>query len=246
MVGVCLALAVTTSAVILFAWNADLTFYADDWELLVRRQGWGAGYFLAPFHEHVVLGPALAFKLLLAPFGMDSALPFYVASLSVFLLSAVLLFVHVRRPIGDALALASAVLILFLGAAFEDLMFAFQLGYFVSIAAGIGMLIALDREDEWGDCAGCALLAVSLVFPSLGIAFAAGALVDLALGRRPRSGRAYVALAPMALYAAWWLGWGHTAQHHVSLHNLLGTPKFVFDSAAAGVTSLLGLATGDG
>ena len=108
------------------------------------------------------------------------------------------------------------------------------------------MLIALDREDERGDRIACALLVVSLAFSSVGLAFAAGALADLALGRRPRGRRAYVALLPVALYGLWWIGWGHTAVSHLSFHNLVTTPRFVFRAAGAGVTSLLGLATGDG
>jgi hypothetical protein len=242
----CLAVAVAVSGVVLLGLDRQLTFYADDWVLLVKRQGSGLDYFLHPFHEQLVIGPAVVFKLLQSTFGMDSAMPFYVTSISLFLLSAVLLFVYVRRRVGDWLALAAAILILFLGAAFEDLFFAFQVGFFASVAAGMGMLIALDREDGWGDRVACALLVVSLAFSSLGIAFAAGALADLAFGRRSRAGRAYVGLLPLALYAAWWLGWGHDAQHHLSFDNVLGTPKFAFDSAAAGVTSLLGLATGDG
>jgi hypothetical protein len=234
------------SAVVVLGLDGRLTFYADDWVLLVKRQGSGVDYFLKPFHEQLVVGPAIVFKLVQATFGMDSAQPFYVVSTSVFLLSAVLLFAYVRRRVGDWLALAAAVLILFLGAAFEDLFFAFQIGYFASVAAGIGMLIALDREDEWGDRIACSLLVVSLAFSSLGIAFAAGALADLVFGRRPRTRRAFVALLPLAVYAYWWLGWGHEAQHYLTFHNLLDTPKFVFDSAGAGVTSLLGLATGDG
>jgi hypothetical protein len=242
----CLAAAVGASAVLLLNLDRQLTFYADDWVLLVKRQGSGLDYFLHPFHGQLVIGPAIVFKLIQTTLGMDSAVPFYVASISAFLLSAVLLFAYVRKRVGDWLGLAAAILVLFLGAAFEDLFFAFQLGFFVSVAAGIGMLIALDREDPWGDRVGCALLAVSLAFSSLGIAFAAGALVDLALGRRRRADRVYVALFPLALYALWWLGWGHDAESHLSLDNLKGTPRFAFDSAAAGLTSLLGLATGDG
>ncbi len=242
----CLAAAVGASAVLLLNLDRQLTFYADDWVLLVKRQGSGLDYFLHPFHGQLVIGPAIVFKLIQTTLGMDSPVPFYVASISAFLLSAVLLFAYVRKRVGDWLGLAAAILLLFLGAAFEDLFFAFQLGFFVSVAAGIAMLIALDREDRWGDRVACALLAVSLAFSSLGIAFAAGALVDLALGRRPRADRVYVALFPLALYAFWWLGWGHDAESHLSLDNLTGTPRFAFDSAAAGLTSLLGLATGDG
>ena len=241
-----LALAVAVSGVWLLSLDSHLTFIADDWELLVRRQGSGAAYFLDSFHGNILVGPALAYKLLLALFGMGSATPFFAVSIALFLTSAVLLFVYLRRRVGDWLALIAAVLLLFLGAAFEDLLWVFQIGYFSSVAAGLGMLIALDRGDERGDRVACALLVVSLAFSSVGLAFAAGALADLAFGRRPWRPRAYVALLPAALCGLWWLGWGLGGESHVGLHNLVRTPKFVFDSASAGIVSLLGLASNDG
>jgi hypothetical protein len=238
------------AAIASFAWilsvDSHLTFIADDWMLLVKRQGWGASYFLEPFHGNVVLAPALVYKLMREIFGMGSATPYYALSIATFVGSAALLFVYLRRRVDDWLALCGAVLILFLGAAFEDLLFAFQVGYYGSVAAGLGMLIALDREDDRGDRVACVLLGVSLFFSSVGLAFAVGALVDLFLGRRPRGARAFIALAPIGLYALWWLGWGHTAQNHLSLHNVLTGPQYVFKAAGAGITSLLGLATGDG
>jgi hypothetical protein len=242
----CLAIAVAASGVLLIVLDSQLTFIADDWMPLVKRQGWSVDYFLHPFHGNLVVGQALTYKLLQSLFGMGSATPYYCAAITAFLASAVLLFVYLRIRVGDCLALFAAILILFLGAAFEDLLFAFQVGYFASVAAGLGMLIALDREDDRGDRIACALLVVSLAFSSVGLAFAVGALVDLVLGRRPRVPRAYVALLPLVLYGLWWAGWGHSAQNHVSFHNLVTTPKFVFKAAAAGITSLLGLATGDG
>lgn len=241
-----LAVAAVVSAIVLIALDSQLTFIADDWMLLVKRQGWSAEYFLHPFHGNIVAAPALIYKLTREVFGMSSATPYYCIAITAFLASAVLLFVYLRRRVGDWLALLGAILILFLGAAFEDLLFAFQIGYFAAVAAGLGMLIALDREDDRGDGFACVLLIVSLAFSSIGIAFAAGALVDVALGRRPRARRIYVALLPISLYILWWAGWGHLAENHVSVHNVLTTPEFVFDAAAAGITSLLGLATGDG
>ncbi len=241
-----LALAVAASAIWLIGLDSHLTFIADDWILLVKRWGSGAAVFLYPFHGSIVLAPAILYRLMRAIFGMGSALPYYVLSVSVFLASGVLLFVYLRRRLGDWLALLAAVLILFLGAAFEDLLFAFQFGFFASVTAGLGMLIALDRGDRRGDRIACALLVISLSLSSLGLAFAVGALADLALCRRPRAKRAYVALLPLALYGLWWIGWGHLAQNHVSLHNLEHLPSYVFDSAGAGITSLLGLASNDG
>ncbi|MEK6277043.1 MAG: hypothetical protein AABM29_03410 [Actinomycetota bacterium] len=242
----CLAVAVVVSAVILLRLQTNLTFVTDDWELLVNRPGSSIGVFLDPYHEHIVIATAVVYKLLLATFGMDSALPFYVVSTFAFLLSGVLLFVYLRPRIGDWPALLAALLILFLGDAFEDLLWPFQIGYFGSVAAGLGMLIALDRDDKQGDLYACGLLAVSMSFSSVGLIFAVGALVDLALSRRPRAERAYVALLPLALYALWWLGWGHNADSHLSLHNLANMPEYFINAAAAGITGLLGLATGDG
>lgn len=193
-----------------------------------------------------MVGPALVYKLLQGIFGMSSAMPFYVFSISLFLASAVLLFAYLRSRVGDWLALLAAVSILFLGAAFEDLLWAFQLGYFASAAAGLGMLLAFDREDERGDWAACGLLVVSVAFSSLGLVFLVGAIADLILGRQPRSRRLFVVLLPTALFAIWWLIWGHDAESHLSGGNVSGLLGYVYDSAAAGVVSLLGLATNDG
>ena len=52
------------------------------------------------------------------------------------------------------------------------------------------------------------------------VPFALGALVYVLAGRRPWRARLYVPLAPLTLYAVWWLGWGHTANSSFSLHNL--------------------------
>lgn len=238
-------IAAAASAVLLMVWVSHLTFIADDWELLVGRPGWSPKVFLDPFNGNIVLGPAIVFKLLQAVFGMRSALPFYVISIPLSVVSAVLLFIWLRRRVGDWLALLGTVSILFLGAAFEDFLWAFQMGYFGSMAAGLGMLVALDRDDKRGDRIACALLTVSLAFSSLGIVFAAGALVSVALGRRPRRSRAYVGLVPAALFGLWWAGWGR-AQSYASLHNLEHLPRYAFEAAAAGITSLLGLASKSG
>jgi hypothetical protein len=155
----------------------------------------------------------------------------------------VLLFIYLRRRVGDWAALLGMSLILFLGAAWRDLLWSFQVGFSGSVAAGLGMLLALDRDDRDGDRLACGLLVVSFTFSSLGLAFAAGAVVDLILSRRPRAGRLYVALVPLALFGGWWFGWGHTAESYVSLHNLATAPEYVFDAVSQAIASLLGLAT---
>jgi hypothetical protein len=235
-----LALALVTSGALLLSYASNLTFVGDGWELLAGRPDWAAGTFFRPFNEHPIMLVALVYKVLLALFGMDSALPYYLVSISLFLGSAVLLFVYMRRRVGNWGALAGAILILFMGAAYEDLLWEFQMCFFCSMAAGLGALLALDREDDLGDGAACLLLVVANASSSLGIPFILAIAAKLALGPKPLWRRAYVVVVPLALYAIWWLSTGHSAGHRIGPGDIPDLPGYVFDAAAAGIASLLG------
>jgi hypothetical protein len=230
----------------LLSLDSHLTFIADDWDFLVRRQGSSLGVVLEPFNGNTAIGPALFFKLWLALFGLGSATPYYVAAIALYLASCILVFVYVRRRAGEALALIAAVAILFLGAAFEVLLWISPINFVGSMVAGLGMLLALDRDDQRGDRIATGLLVVSIAFSSLGLAFGVGAAVDLILSRRPAGRRIYLVLLPACLYALWWVGWGHNGQSYVSLQNIEHLPVFLFDSGGAAFTSMFGLASNDG
>ena len=241
-----LALAVIGSAVFILGLTSKITFITDEWDLLLLRPGWGFGQLLDPFHEHTVIAPALIYKVFQPVFGMDSARPYQLAATGTFLLSCVLFFVYVRRRVGDWAALIMTALILFLGGAFEDLLWTFQIGYFGSLAAGLGALIALDRDDRRGDLWASALLIVSVSFSSVGIPFIAGAVAEWLLNPRERKRRLLVMGAPVAFYAFWWLGWGSQAESELSLSNIPDLPSYLFTAISAGFTTIAGLATGDG
>lgn len=234
-----LVVAIAASLVYLLGVDSHLSFIADDWEALARRPGWSPGTLLAPFNQNLLLGVLLVYKALLAVFGMSSAMPYFVASMTFFALAATLLFIYLRSRVGNWAALILVLPVLFLGGASEDLLWAFQMGFFASIAAGLGMLIALDREDARGDRIASLLLFVSLAFASIGIAFAAAAATKVLLGPRRRRRLLWVAL-PIAAYGLWWLGWGRDQPSNLSLHNLVHLAGYVFDSAGAGVAVLLG------
>ena len=227
--------------VLLLALGSRLTFLTDDWAFLIFRRGFGADQVLDPHNEHIAVIPVLIYKAVLGTFGMTSQQPFRVVSTPVFLTSVVLLFVWLRRRVGDWLALAGVLPILFLGSSGEVVLWPFpQIGFCGPMAAGIGAFLALERSDRRGDIAACALLALAVLWGSLGLAFIAGALVHVAWDRA-RWQRAFVVAVPLGLYALWWLGWGHQAESHLSLHNLLVSPLYVFDGLASGVASLLAL-----
>jgi hypothetical protein len=236
------ALAAATAMTLVL--TSGMTFMGDTWDFLIDRRGFTVDALLEPHNEHLVVIPALIEQLLLRLFGMTSATPEYVL-LAIFLaVTALLLYVYVRRRVGPWLALFAAVLVLCFGPAWEALLWPFEITFVGPILFGLAMLLALEREDRRGDIAACVFLTLALGFSGLGIPFVAAAVVAVLQGRRETwFRRAYIVAIPVTLYAAWYLGWGHDAETHMSIRNLLASPRFVADAMAVAVGSTFGLGT---
>ena len=235
-----LAAGLTVSAVLISVWQSKLTFAFDDWDFLLGRLGSSADVFLVPHHEHISIAPVVIYKTLLSVFGLSSPRPFQVVSVCLFLAVLVVVFVYLRRRVGGWLALAGVLPMLFFGPAWDNVMWSFQIGFTGSLAAGVGALLALDREDERGDLAACVLLTVGMTFSSLWLPFTIGAAVHV-LTATGRLRRAYVFAVPGVLWALWWLGWGHEAESAVSFNNLATIPQYVLEGLASSLNSLVGL-----
>ena len=108
------------------------------------------------------------------------------------------------------------------------------------MAAGLGALLVIEREDKRGDALACALLILSFTFSELALPFVLGVGVAIAQARGPLR-RAYVVVVPLLLYAVWYAGWGHTGTSYLSFHNVANSPVYVLDGLASGLVSLLGL-----
>jgi hypothetical protein len=229
------------STALLLALGGDVAFMFEDWELLLHRRDLTAAAFLDPINEHLLLLPIAIYKAVQALFGIDSELPFHVASISLLLLCAGLLFLYLRRCVGDWPATLATTVVLFLGSAWEILLWPLTLSFPGSAAAGIGMLLALQREDRRGDMAACVLLAISIAFMSLGVLFAAAAATAIVLRGEHRLARSYVVAVPMLLYGLWYLGWGRDVESALSLGNLLAAPFFMLEGIASSIGALLGL-----
>jgi hypothetical protein len=227
---------------LLLYWGSKLTFFLDDWEFLIYRRGFNADVILNPHGENIVAGPMLVYKLFLAVFGMSSSFPWVVLLIGSFLTTAALLFVYLRRRVGGIAALAGTAVFLFLGAGWEDLLWPFQINYLVAMAAGMGALVAFDRDDRRGEIIACALLVVATLFSSLGLPFLACFLV-LILVREDRWQRIWVIVVPAAIFAIWWLGWGHTAETGFTIANVARSPIYILNGYASSLASLFGLST---
>jgi uncharacterized membrane protein YdcZ (DUF606 family) len=235
-----LAVAVAASGILLLVLLSHLTFFGDDWDPLLFRRGFNLDVLLRPHAEHILLGPTLIYKGIQATIGMEKLLPYAVVSTASFLASVVLLFVYLRRRVDQWLALAGVLPVLFMGTATEVLLWPFEVSFTASMAAGIGALLTLERGDQRGDAIACGLLVFSLAFSELALSFALGAAVAMVIARRPWS-RCYAVIVPILLYALWYAGWGHTAESHLSLRNVVHSPIYLLKGLAASASALLGV-----
>ena len=235
--------AMAVAAAYIVVLGQKLSFLLDDWAYIVLRRT-GLEDWVRPDNEHFVAGPVTIWKLLIAIFGIDSMLPYKLVSTALFLAGVWFLFLWCRRRVGEWAALIGMVALLFCGAAFDDLLWFASITFLGSTLGGLAMLVALDRRDRTGDRLACLALTFSLVFSSLWVAFAAGAALDIFLRRRERPwlARVFIVAVPALIYVAWWVGWGHEAESALSLHNVVRSPAWVFDSVAAAIAALLGLA----
>lgn len=240
---VLLAAAMAVAAGVLLSYGAELTFFQDSWEFLMHRRQLSADALFEPHNEHVVVLPVLIELLSLRLFGMESPMPETAVLVALLLGTAGLLFVYARRRLGPWPALFAAVLLLFLGPAWQDLLWPFQISLVGSALCGLGALLALENRDRRRDLAACALLTASFGFSSLGLPFAAAGAVELLRRGRAALSAAYVVAVPLLLYAGWYAGWGHRAENHLGADNVLSSPRYVGEGLVASLDSLLALGT---
>lgn len=239
-----LGVALVAAAIALTLAEWGVTYFQDTFAFLLDRQDFSAHAFLMPHNEHIVVIPVAITKVLLAVFGMTSNTPEQVAMALTLFAAAILLFVYVRRRTEAWLALIAATLMLFLGSAWPVLLWPFENEFTLPIVFGIATLLLLDREDSRGDAWACVTLTLAVISGSLGIPFVVAAFVDLLLKRKSRGwGRAYVFAIPLLTYLAWYIGWGHEAETHLTLHNILVSPVYVLEGFASALDSLAGLST---
>jgi hypothetical protein len=235
------------AAVLIYRKGLGLTFYYDEWNFLMNRRDWTFGTFLEPHNEHLSLVPIAFYKLMFVTVGIDDYWPYRVAVILVHLLCVALLFVLVRRRVSDLLAVIVVLPILFLGTAWQDLLWPFQIGYLISVAAGLGMLLALERRTVMGDITACVLIAIALASGSIGIPIAVLAFVEL-LVRRESVRRLWLVAAPVTLYLLWSLAYGNPraapgAQDGLGpllRQNIPDTPGYMASAAAGAFGALTG------
>jgi hypothetical protein len=236
------AMALSAVLIIGFSWHA--TFFGDTWELLLYRRDPTIDTLLKPHNEHLILFPVLISEVLVRIFGMTDDHAEVFVLVAMLCATAGLLYAFVERRVGSWPALLAASLILFLGPAFEVLLWPFEITFVGPMMFGLAAILALESDTRRGDVLACVCLSLGLGFSDLGVPFIAAGLVAVLIGPRDRwIARSYVWVVPAVLFLAWYVGWGHEAESHITVHNILTSPTFIADEVSTAVGALSGLGT---
>lgn len=227
----------------LLFFTRTFTFYFDEWTFITSAAGWTLASYFEPHNEHPSMLLKLVYSTLLDTVGLRSYLPYMAALLIAHLANVLLLFELVRRRAGELIGGVAALLLLVLGMGWEDLLWAFQVGWLASTACGLGALLSLQTSSRWRAPLASALMAVSLSFAGTGIVFAVAAGIQLLLTpARRRELRWFV--PPAAALLIWYVAFGRFGAHpdpQPSAANLLLDPLYTVWGLAQGVAGLIGV-----
>jgi hypothetical protein len=218
------------------------TWFFDDWSWILTRRTGSLDDYLANHNGHLNLVPVLVYKAMWSVFGLTNYTAFRVLAIVVHAGTCVLLFAYLRRRAQLWFAVSATVVILFLGYAFQDLIWPFQIQFTGAMAAGIAALLLLDRRDRAGDVGASIALVVSVACSGVGLPFVGAVTLELLL-RRSTWRRLWVPLVPLALWGAWYLQDG---QSQVKGSNLHLVPENAAQMGSAAVGALLGVSMDDG
>ena len=222
----------------------ETTFRGDDWDLFVGRSLSDPIGLMRPFNEQWFAVPAVIVQILFAIVGMHSYLPYLGVLLLLHIATAAAIWRIVTTLAGTGPGLAAAAVVLFLGAGYENLYQAFQIGMVLSSAAGFWAIKVLWFDRRPGLAA--LLLLVSVASHPIGATFV-GAAVLLALGQRRRA-NAWL-LLPIAALVFWTVVFdlpSLAAREGSFSSSLVLLPAFVVTGVVVAVGSVFGSAVAVG
>lgn len=240
---VLLILAMIGAAGLILWLERGTTYMSDEWGWINFAGQGSIGDMFRPLNQHLSVLVLLLTKLGLSLWGTSGAfLPFKFMEVAGVLACGGLVYAFARPRVGPLVALAPAMVPMYLGTATVILLqplIGLQVLY--SIAFGVGAFVALDRGSKQGDVAACVLLVLSLASFSIGIAFLAGGAVAVLLVP-DRARRAFVFAIPAILYGAWRI-WANKygTGGGPELANVPAVPFYYVDSIATTTTALFGL-----
>jgi len=239
---IALTLAGLLAATLILHVGRGTTWFFDEWDWILHRRTGGVDDLLANHNGHLIALPLLAYKATWATVGLHGYDALRVLTVMVHLATCVVLFLLLRRRIWVWLALGAAIAVMFLGSAWQDLLWPSQLQYFGSMLGGLTALLLVERGDRAGDVGATLSLLVALACSGIGLPFLGAIGLELLLQRRTWR-RLWVVLLPAAAYVLWYLNYGSSQAKSSNVHLVAG---YVERAAASATGALLGRDSGAG
>ena len=225
----------------IFLMARTFNFYFDEWDFILAAPDWTWTSYLAAHNEHPVMIPRAVYAVLLNTAGLRTYAPYMMVLLLLHGLNVLLVFELVRRRSGDLVGFGAAAMLIFLGAGWENLLWAFQMTFVGSVTCGLAALLLLQPPRRLALLAGAlVLIAASIMFSGIGLFFATAVAVRLAADADRR--RDLLWLAPIGVaVVVWYLAFGRSgvpASPPATVKNLLVAPLYAawgIGEAAAGL-----------
>lgn len=216
-------------------------FFGDEWDFLLYRGFhhaiWG---FFRPHNEHWSTLPILWYRAVFSAFGVKTYWPYLAGLFAVHLAVVHGTWRLMRRAdVNAPLATGVALVVGLFGAGAENLLWAFQIAFVGSLAAGLWLVLAVDAKGSNRRVAAVSLGAVaSLMLSGISVVMV-GAVGLAALGRWGWRRAAAVVMPAGAIYLAWLKVYG-TVGLHGGNDQFHGGPKDIPRYVWGGLSDALG------
>lgn len=224
------------AAAVLLYLGRHLWFFFDEWDVVGNHQ---VGL-LQPHNEHWSTLPYLVYAGLYPFFGLHTYLPYLAVVIALHVATAHLLWrVQRRSGVDPWLAVSLTAVFLAFGAGFENLYWAWQMGFVGSVCFGLIAVLLLDVSRIRVRRVALAWLFGLAAVMSSGIGLVMMAALGLVtLLRRGPMWAAVTVAPPTAAYLGWWLL--ERPQSHYAQFSIPGDLRFAVTGLISTASSAIG------
>ncbi len=225
--------------------NRDQWFFGDEWDFLAHRGLSGADYSLwEPHTAHWSTIPILIYRALYGLWGLHTYVPYVVVLVLLHLAVAHLLWrLLLQAGVDQTVATALAAVFTFLGSGYENLLWAFQIGFIGSVALGMAGLLLVNHEGRWGrrDVAGWVVSIIGLTFSGISVTMVAVAGLTVLMRRGWRHAALTVSV-PGVIYVWWFVVTGNknVSDEDRTVEDVLEYPEYIWNGLRAAIEATVG------
>jgi hypothetical protein len=225
--------------------NRDQWFFGDEWDFLAHRGLSGADLTLwEPHTEHWSTVPILIYRALYSLYGVRTYVPYVVVLVVLHLAVAHLLWrLLLQAGVDQTVATALAAVFVVLGAGYENLLWAFQIGFIGSVALGMAGLLLVNHDGRWGarDFAGWVVSILGLMFSGVSVTMVTVAGLAVLMRRGWRQALLTVSV-PGTIYLTWFFLTGNknVGDEERTLDDVFKYPEYIWNGLRTAVEATVG------